>query len=48
MYEPFNLNDYLGQLSVLAILGQVALIALAMVVYRRHLEKQEASWKGRG
>ena len=45
MYDPFNLNDYLGQLTVLAIVGKAVMIAVAIPVYRRFLEIQESKWR---
>lgn len=44
MYEPFALNDYLGHLMVLAILGKAVMIALAIPAYQHFLAKQESEW----
>ncbi len=45
MYQPFELNNYLGQLTVLGIFGAVAFLAILVPIYRRFLEQQEASWR---
>lgn len=45
MYEPFELNDYLGHLMVLAILAKAALVALAIPAYRAYLDTQERAWR---
>lgn len=45
MYNPFELNDYLGHLMVLGILGKVMLVALAIPAYKAYLNAQERAWK---
>lgn len=41
LYEPFNLNDYLGHLMVVAIFAKAALVALAIPAYKLYLKSTE-------